>query len=171
MENGIYIGTLKENENTLPLTDRFFEEISESVLVGSKVIMLHYSDYGGSYAAKMIIKYFQKEFPDNIVSSSLSYNGEEAVIFGPMVEDINSVDDIFYTTGLEDFMFEEENDLISTECDNIIAERYANCSENEKQGIYIALSDYFRECANFATFGLDYSERDLDEYISKNIHL
>lgn len=168
MENDVYIGTLKENE--LPLTDRFFEEVSET-LKERKIIALHYSNYGGSYAAKMIIKYFQKEFPDNIVSSPLSYNGEEAVIFGPMVEDINSVDDIFYTTWLEDFMFEEENNLIDTECDNIIAERYANCSENEKQGIYFALSDYFRECANFATFGLDYSERDLDEYISKNIPL
>ena len=170
MENGIYIGTLKENENALPLTDRFFNEVCET-LKRRKIIALHYTAYGGSYAAKMIIGYFKKEFPDNIVSSPLSYNGEEAIIFGPMVEDINSVDDIFYTTGLEDFMFAAENELIATECDNIIAERYSNCSENEKQGIYMALSDYFRENANYATFGLDYSERDLDKYISENIHL
>ena len=167
MENGIYLGQLVENE--LPLTDLFYESVKDKIGDNTKVIAIHYSNYGGSFLGKMLIKYFQKEYPNNIITSPLSYNGEEAVLFGPYIDEINDIDDIVYTTGIEDFIFVYENDIIAEKCDEIINERFSERDENEKHGIYMALSDYFRENANLATFGLDYSEHDLDKFILENI--
>lgn len=167
MENGIYLGYLLENE--LPLTDLFYESVKNEIGETTKVIAIHYTNYGGSFLGKMLIKYFQDEYPNNIITSRLSYNGEEAVLFGPYIDEINDIEDIFYTTGIDDYILDYENDIIAEECDEIINERFSECDENEKHGIYIALSDYFRENARLETFGLDYSEHDLDKFILENI--
>ena len=159
-------------ENSLPLTDLFNESICAELPKGSRVLYVHYSDYGGSFLGKMIIAYFEESYPQNIISSNLSYNGKEAVIFGDVVEELRECDKRKYLAGfdgLEEFICEYQDNMIAEQCDRIIEERFSDCSENERKGIYMGLSDYFHEVARFDTFGLDYSESDLDEYIKEYI--
>lgn len=157
---------------SLPLTDLFFERITEELPKGSEVLYVHYSDYGGSFLGKMLVAYFEKEYPENIISDNLSYNGKEAVIFGEVVEELKECDKKGYMAGfdgLEEFIIEYQDNMVAEETDRIIAERFADCSEDEKSGIYMALSEYFHETARFDTFGLDYSESDLEKYIEESL--
>lgn len=159
-------------ENSLPLTDLFNESICAELPNGSKVLYAHYSDYGGSFISKVLIAYFEESYPDNIVTSNLSYNGKEAVIFGDVVEELREYDKRGYIAGfegLEEFILEYMDNMIAEECDRIIEERFSDRSEDERKGIYMGLSDYFHEVARFETFGIDYSESDLEKYIKEYI--
>lgn len=167
---GFQFGTT--DENVLPITDLFFESIQERLPKGSEVLFVHYSDYGGTFLGKMLIAYFEDAYPQNIISSDLSYNGKEAVIFGDVVEELKKCEKRKYMAGfdgLEEFIIEYQDNMIAEEADRIIAERFADCSEDEKSGIYMALSEYFHETARFDTFGLDYSESDLEKYIEESL--
>lgn len=167
---GLQFGVV--GENSLPLTDLFNESICAELPKGSNVLYAHYTDYGGSFISKVLIAYFEESYPDNIVTSNLSYNGKEAVIFGDVVEELRECDKRKYLAGfegLEEFMLEYMDNMIAEECDRIIEERFSDRSEVERRGIYIALSDYFHENAGFVTFGLDYSESGLEEYIKENL--
>lgn len=167
---GLQFGVV--GENSLPLTDLFNESICAELPKGSRVLYVHYSDYGGSFLSKMIIAYFEETYPDNIVTSNLSYNGKEAVIFGDVVEELREWDKRHYLAGfdgLEEYILEYMDNMIAEECDRIIKERFSDRSEVERNGIYMALSDYFHEVAGFYTFGLDYSESDLENYIKEYI--
>lgn len=158
--------------NSLPLTDLFFEHITDELPKGSEVLYIHYSDYGGSFIGKMIIEYFEEAYPQNIISSNLSYNGKEAVIFGDVVEELREWDKRRYIAGfdcLEEFICEYQDNMVAEECDRIIKEWFSDRSEDERRGVYVGLSDYFHENAGFCTFGLDYSERDLENYIKEYI--
>lgn len=168
--NGLKFGST--DNNSLPVTDLFYESICDELPKGSKVLYVHYSDYGGSIMGKMLIEYFKRDYPENIIHDKLSYNGEEAVIFGDVVEELRECYERGYLAGfdgLEEFMIEFEDNMIAEECDRIITERFADRSEDEKGGIYIALSEYFHEVARFDTFGLDYSVDDLEKYIRENL--
>lgn len=159
-------------ENSLPITDLFNESICIELPKGSKVLYVHYSDYGGSFLGKMIIAYFEETYPDNIVTSNLSYNGKEAVIFGDVVEELRECDKRKYIAGfdgLEEYILEYMDNMIAEECNRIIKERFSDCSEGERHGIYMGLSDCLHAVARFDTFGLDYSERDLEKYIKEYI--
>ena len=159
-------------ENSLPLTDLFNESICTELPKGSRVLYAHYADYGGLLITKVLIAYFEETYPDNIITSKLSYNGKEAVIFGDVVEELREYYEKGYLAGfdgLEEFMIEYLDNMISGECDRIIKERFSDRSEDEKSGIYMALSDYFHETARFDTFGLDYSESDLEKYIEESL--
>ena len=159
-------------ENSLPLTDLFNESICAELPKRSKVLYAHYTDYGGSFLGKMIIAYFEESYPQNIISSNLSYNGKEAVIFGDVVEELSEYDKRGYIAGfdgLEEFILEYMDKMIAEECDTIIEERFSDRSEDERNGIYMGLSDYFHERAGFTTCRIDYSETDLEEYIKEYI--
>lgn len=167
---GFQFGTT--DENVLPITDLFFESIQERLPKGSEVLFVHYSDYGGTFLGKMLVAYFEKEYPENIISDNLSYNGKEAVIFGDVVEELREWDKKGYMAGfdgLEDFILAYEDKMVAEECDRIINEKFSDRSEDERSGIYMALDEYFHETARFETFGLDYSESDLEEYIKENL--
>lgn len=158
--------------NSLPLTDLFFEHITDELPKGSEVLYIHYSDYGGSFLGKMIIAYFEEAYPQNIMTSNLSYNGKEAVIFGDVVEELRKWAKSKYIAGfdgLEEFICEYQDNMIAEECDTILKEWFSDRSEEERNGIYMGLSDYFHENAGFATFGIDYSERDLEDHIKEYI--
>lgn len=158
--------------NSLPLTDLFFERISEELPKGSEVLYVHYSDYGGSFLGKMLMAYFEKEYPENIISDNLSYNGKEAVIFGDVVEELKKCEKRKYMAGfdcLEDFILDYEDKMVAEECDRIVKERFSDRSEDERSSIYMALNEYFHETARFDTFGLDYSESDLEKYIEESL--
>lgn len=167
---GFQFGTT--DENVLPNTDLFFESIQERLPKGSEVLFVHYSDYGGTFLGKMLVTYFEKEYPENIISDNLSYNGKEAVIFGDVVEELREWDKKGYMAGfdgLEDFILAYEDKMVAEECDRIINEKFSDRSEDERSGIYMALDEYFHETARFETFGLDYSESDLENYIKEYI--
>lgn len=167
---GFQFGTT--NENVLPITDLFFESIQERLPKGSEVLFVHYSDYGGSFLGKMLMAYFEKEYPENIISDNLSYNGREAVIFGDVVEELKKCERRKYLAGfdcLEDFILDYEDKMVAEECDRIVKERFSDRSEDEKSSIYMALNEYFHETARFDTFGLDYSESDLEKYIEEGL--
>lgn len=167
---GFQFGTT--DENVLPITDLFFESIQERLPKGSEVLFVHYSDYGGTFLGKMLVAYFEKEYPENIISDNLSYNGKEAVIFGDVVEELREWDKKGYMAGfdgLEDFILAYEDKMVAEECDRIINEKFSDRSEDERSGIYMALDEYFHKTAGFETFGLDYSESDLEEYIKENL--
>lgn len=168
--NGLKFGST--DNNSLPVTDLFYESICDELPKGSKVLYVHYSDYGGSIMGKMLIEYFKRDYPENIIHGNLSYNGEEAVIFGDVVEELREWDKKGYMAGfdcMEEFILAYEDKMVAEECDRIIKEKFSDRSEDERSGIYMALDEYFHETARFVTFGLDYSESDLEKYIEESL--
>lgn len=49
-----------------------------------------YTDYGGSFLDKVVISYFKKYYPENIVYERTSWNGENAFILGNLQKNCTS---------------------------------------------------------------------------------
>ena len=46
------------------------------------VLAVGYTDYGGTFDDKVLIEYFKKKYPKNIVYERAGYNGQNAILFG-----------------------------------------------------------------------------------------
>ena len=152
---GFQFGTT--DENVLPITDLFFESIQERLPKGSEVLFVHYSDYGGAFLGKMLVAYFEKEYPENIISDNLSYNGKEAVIFGDVVEELREWDKKGYMAGfdgLEDFILAYEDKMVAEECDRIINEKFSDRSEDEEAAYTWHWMSIFTRPQGLRTLGL-----------------
>lgn len=123
-----------------------------------------YTDYGGSFLDKVVISYFKKYYPENIVHEKTSYNGENAFIFGEPAKDLRDFIKIGYILGfdyLEQYYTKMECNTITEE-----AQRYINDNGLDNK-LYDIVCEWLignsRPEPNF----LDYSEIDLNEYLQK----
>jgi len=125
-----------------------------------------FTDYGGSFFDKVLIEYFENNFSKNIVSELTSWGGKNAFIFGDLaIELITETNN--YLLGfrdLEDFYSQKEIDEYENAANEFI--KYNSKYLEYKD----AIIDYFYECARMETFGVDYCESDLKEYLDKIIN-
>lgn len=75
------------------------------------ILNFAYTDYGGSFWDKIVIEYFKKNHPNNILYESTYYNGQNALIFGDIAKDFfNQSQDYFLQfENIENFYCEMES--------------------------------------------------------------
>lgn len=127
-----------------------------------------YTDYGGSFLDKVIISYFKKYYPENIVHERTSWNGENAFIFGEPAKELYDFIKNGYILGfdcLEQYYTEMEYNMITEEAQQYIND---NGLDNDLLNIiYGWICNNSRMESNF----VDYSEIDLNEFLQKNGYL
>lgn len=155
--------TTLSNRNEYWATDSLIESAKEKVGMDERILAVSYTDYGGTFYDKCLIGYIKENYPNNIISEITSYNGENAFIFGDVLEleDFNS-EGFTDSADFEEYMDSATQALIEEECSDIIANNpeYANYQDAIKEFLYNI---------RIETFGIDYSERELNEYIEKSI--
>ena len=153
-----------DNKNEFYASDSLLEDAKSKN--SECYINVAYTDYGGSFFDKILIEYFETNFSENIVSELTSWGGKNAFIFGDLaVELITETNN--YLLGfrdLEDFHSQKEIDEYENAANEFI--KY-NSEYSEYKD---AILDYFYECAHIETFGVDYCESDLKEYLDKIIN-
>lgn len=146
-------------------TEELLEKVSNKYTLFNKYIALSYTNYGGTYLEKVFIQYLKENHPNNILVENTIYSGENAIVFGYIVEDIIEASKD-YPLGYEDFedyyYGKEISDLEEAAIQFI---RENDIPEDQEEIIY----DYFRNVATMQTFGVDYSESDLESYIKDNL--
>lgn len=146
-------------------TEELLEKVSNKYTLFNKYISLSYTNYGGTYLEKVFIQYLKENHPNNILVENTIYSGENAIVFGYIVEDIIEASKD-YPLGYEDFedyySSKESSDLEEAAIQFI---RENNIPGDQEEIIY----DYFRNVATMQTFGVDYSESDLESYIKDNL--
>lgn len=146
-------------------TDELLMEILKKDVSTDKYIALSYTNYGGTYLEKVFIQYLKENHPNNILVENTIYSGENAIVFGYIVEDIIEASKD-YPLGYEDFedyYYGKEISDLGKAAEQFIKE---NDIPNDQEEI---IYDYFRNVATMQTFGVDYSESDLESYIKDNL--
>ena len=155
--------TTLSNRNEYWATDSLIESAKEKVGMDERILAVSYTDYGGTFYDKCLIGYIKENYPNNIISEITSYNGENAFIFGDVLE-LEDFDSEGFTDSwdFEQYLYSATQAQIGEECSNIIANNpeYANYQDVIKE---------FLDNSRVETFGIDYSERELNEYIEKRI--
>ena len=155
--------TTLSNRNEYWATDSLIESAKEKVGMDERILAVSYTDYGGTFYDKCLIGYIKENYPNNIISEITSYNGENAFIFGDVLE-LEDFDSEGFTDSwdFEQYMDSATQALIEEECSDIIANNpeYTNYQDVIKEFLYNI---------RIETFGIDYSERELNEYIEKII--
>lgn len=144
-------------------TDSLIERAKEKVGMDERILAVSYTNYGGTFYDKCLIAYIKENYPNNIITEITSYNGENAFIFGDVLE-LEDFDSEGFTDSwdFEQYMDSATQELIEEECSDIIANNpeYANYQNDIKD---------FLGDRGVETFGIDYSEREFNEYIEKRI--
>lgn len=155
--------TTLSNRNEYWATDSLIESAKEKVGMDERILAVSYTDYGGTFYDKCLIGYIKENYPNNIITEITSYNGENAFIFGDVLE-LEDFDSEGFTDSwdFEQYMESATQALIGEECSNIIANNpeYANYQDVIKE---------FLDNCRVETCSIDYSERELNEYIEKRI--
>lgn len=118
-----------------------------------------YTDYGGTIIDKYFIQYMKENYPENVISENTSYCGENAFIFGEIVEEIMEKD-ILYFDDFEDYLYDKIREEQTKE-----AERYIKEKEIESERVKEIFFDYFYR-TSVVTFGVEYNDTELDELIN-----
>lgn len=123
-----------------------------------------YTDYGGSFLDKVVISYFKKYYPENIVYERTSWNGENTFIFGEPAKELYNlmkVDNVLGFDDLEDYYTEMEYNMITEE-----AQQYIN-DNGISNDLFDIVYEWIGENSHIEPNFLDYSEIDLNEYLQK----
>ena len=62
-------------------------DLANRLAKGETVVNFAYTDYGGDFFDKVAIAYFKEKYPDNIVSETTSYSGENGLLFGDVAKE------------------------------------------------------------------------------------
>lgn len=82
------------NNNLVDFSSKYTYIASESLVQEAKskhsniYLNFAYTDYGGSFLDKVVISYFKKYYPENIVYERTSWNGENAFILGEPAKEL-----------------------------------------------------------------------------------
>lgn len=127
-----------------------------------------YTDYGGSFLDKVVISYFKKYYPENIVYERTSWNGENAFILGESAKELYDFIKNGYILGfdcLEQYYTEMEYNIITEE-----AQRYINDNGLGNE-LYDIVYEWIVNNSRIESNFVDYSEIDLNEFLQKNGYL
>lgn len=127
-----------------------------------------YTDYGGSFLDKVVISYFKKYYPENIVYERTSWNGENSFILGEPAKELYDFIKNGYILGfdcLEQYYTEMEYNIITEG-----AQRYINDNGLGNE-LYDTICEWLIENSHIEPNFVDYSEIDLNEFLQKNGYL
>lgn len=137
--------------------------IKTNSLGDNVVISFAYTDYGGDFLDKVAIRYFEENYPENIIVENAGYNGQNAYVFGePAQEWIESTDDYpLGMSGLEDLYYEMQNESedesFSMFLDDLERDDYVFDRDEVMEWLIDNRGGYY----TMTTQGLDFSYSDL----------
>lgn len=165
---------MRTNNNLVDFAKRSTYIASESLVQEAKskhsdiYLNFAYTDYGGSFLDKVVISYFKKYYPENIVYERTSWNGENAFILGESAKELYDLIKTGYILDfdyLEQYYTEMEYNMMTEE-----AQRYINDNGLGNE-LYNIVCEWLIENSHIEPNFLDYSEIDLNEYLQKNWYL
>lgn len=155
--------TTLSNRKEYWATDSLIERAKERVGMDERILAVSYTNYSGTFYDKCLIAYIKENYPNNIITEIALYNGENAFIFGDVLE-LEDFDSNGFTDSedFEEYMDSATQAQIGEECSNIIGNNpeYANYQNDIKD---------FLGYRGVDTSGINYIERELNEYIEKRI--
>lgn len=155
--------TTLSNRNEYYATDFLIERAKERVGMNERILAVSYTNYGGTFYDKCLIGYIKENYPNNIITEITSYNGENAFVFGDVLE-LEDFDSNGFTDSedFEEYMDSATQAQIGEECSNIIG-------SNPEYANYQNVIKDFLGNRGVDTSGIVYIERELNEYIEKRI--
>lgn len=138
---------------------------------GHAVVNVCYTDYGGTFADKVIIACLKKNYPQVILSEYTSWNGENAFIFGELADEIARTDSYLCIEEFEDFFLKMKREEEEKAADRFINDYFEQdeLSEEERIRIWQTILTFFEEDAHIETFGVDYCEDCLKDYLQEEL--
>jgi hypothetical protein len=144
------------SKNERPIATNDLLERWEKTGKKAPAINVAYTDYGGNFFDKVVIEYFFKKYPDNIIWEHTMYNGKNAIIFGDIVSEFIEATES-YPLGFEDIeslFFEMEFDEKMNGFDYFkqweLENKFELCDED-------AAREIFDNYCSVITSGCDYS--------------
>jgi hypothetical protein len=136
------------------------------------VISFAYTDYGGDFLDKVAIRYFEENYPENIVVENAGYNGQNAYVFGePAQEWIDTTDD--YPLGfenIEDLYYEMQNEAEYESYEYFLDDLKRDDYVFDKDEVMDWLMENKGGYYSMTTQGLDFSYSDLtDELVNEGL--
>ena len=125
------------------------------------VINLAYTDYGGSILDKLLISYLLEEGSKDIIVEQTSWNGQNAFVYGRTAQEIFDCITNGYVLGfdnLEEYYCDKKNEAINEVINRLQIDEY------KRELAY----EYLSENSSLETFGLDFCESELFDFIESN---
>jgi hypothetical protein len=153
-----------DNRATYVATNSLVDEAR--VKKSNEYINIAYTDYGGSFFDKVLISYFKKKYPKNIVFESTSWNGQNAFIFGGIVDKLieETKEYILGFEDIENYYYNMEQKEYNKYIDGLIKDGLI--TESERDLAY----EYLYESAQMETFGVDVDESRLIAFCKEHIN-
>lgn len=146
---------------------------------GGIAVNIAYTNYGGTFMEKTLMKYISERFPEDIIMEDTSWDGMNAFVFGNIADKVwdgatrNS--DIFNLfDDFEDYFMTEESNAMQAESEYIFN---ANKEQGNLDGLTDAeqnlvkdtIRDFLDLYGKAETFGVDYCSSDLIGYMEDNL--
>ena len=146
---------------------------------GGIAVNIAYTNYGGTFMEKTLMKYISERFPEDIIMEDTSWDGMNAFVFGNIADkvwdvasgksDISNLFDDF-----EDYFITEEYNVMQAESESIFN---ANKEQGNLDGLTDAelnmvkdtIRDFLDTYGKVETFGADYCSSDLIVYMEDNL--
>ena len=125
-----------------------------------------YTNHGGSFLDKVIIAYFEENYPENIIFENTSWDGKNAIIFGGIAKEFIECYES-YALGfeyLENYYYQIEEDA-RNEYIQYLCELYPLTDLQIHEA-----TEYLEENCTYLTSGVDICEIDLLNYVGYDIH-
>jgi hypothetical protein len=123
-----------------------------------------YTDYGGDFGDKVLIEYFKKNYPKNIVFESAAYNGQNAILFGKPVEEFKKLDSAWDFEDSESFYLDLQSEVEEKEFKEFVKHlKYKKYKVSPKTLDWLLQnrSGYYH-MRTFQPFGLDFNSEELE---------
>lgn len=86
------------------------------------VLNFAYTDYGGDFFDKVAIKFFEENYPDNIVVENTAYSGQNAIVFGEPAREFAEVSERYLLgfDNIEDYYYEMQYEQEREDFENFL---------------------------------------------------
>lgn len=170
MEKSKVIKNIRLNNYLINLSNKNTNIASKSLVQEAKskhsdiYLNFAYTNYGGSFLDKVVISYFKKYYPENIVHEKTSWSGENAFIFGEPAKELYDFIKTGYILGfdcLEQYYTEMQYNMITEE-----AQRYINDNGLGNE-LYDIVYEWLVNNSRMEPTFVDYSEVELNDFLQK----
>lgn len=133
-----------------------------------------YTDYGGDFFDRVCSQYFQEKYPENTISESTDYFGENTIIFGNIAKEFIECMESYLLgfEDLEDYYYEKQYECENDGFLSFIEDEYREHSQETKDSILSLLLE--NKSGHFSCLSsgqLDFCTSDLMKYVESEINI
>ena len=146
---------------------------------GGIAVNIAYSNYGGTFMEKTLMKYISERFPEDIIMEDTSWDGKNAFVFGDIADKVwdgaTGNSDIFNLfDDFEDYFITEESNVMQAESKSIFNAYKEHgdldgLTDSELNIVKDTIRDFLDTYAKAETFGADYYSGDFIVYMEDNL--